>query len=331
MRLRAPLLVVPLMLAACSTTTDGPASPIAPAQLTPAPALDASASRQAVVEFIEAYRASPQEGIGPLFSLVAGRNLAEWVRWLNVQHREFEGGIQAISDVRDVEFVGAISEEETSSAQVGLSASVIFTFSPIGDDPIELVRVLDGPVTLVRTAPATYRVFDLLRNGVPMSDGIISFRNQQRTRGDVTVRMDSLFMFPPNWQFNIIIENRSDVDLVLDPAGAALFVEGADGFERVDGVVTGSLEVVPAGAAIDGLMVFSRTALRVPARRPRHGCSSSPSHRRGLGTGRTQLAPSPASQVSTPWLARLSASLLRSRGICSYVTRSNPAASPRAS
>ena len=256
MRRCASILAVPLFLTACTTTTVGPASPIAPAQVTPGPALDASASRQAVVEFIEAYRASPQQGIGPLLGLVAGPDLAEWVRWLDVQHREFDGAIEAISDVRDVEFVGTISEEETTSAQVGLSASVIFTFSPSGDDPIELVRVLDGPVTLVRTAPATYRVFDLLRNGVPMSDGIVPFRNQQRTRGDVTVRLDSLFMFPPNWQFNIIIENRSEVDLVLDPAGAALFVEGSDGFERVDGVVTGSLKVVPAGTAIEGLMVF---------------------------------------------------------------------------
>jgi hypothetical protein len=255
MRRRVPLLAV-LVLAACAPTPTGPASPIAPAQVTPGPALEASASRQAVVEFIEAYRASPQEGIGPLFSLVAGPDLAEWVRWLDVQHREFDGAIEAISDVRDVEFVGAISDEETTSAQVGLSASVIFTFSPIGDDPIELVRVLDGPVTLVRTAPANYRVFDLLRNGVPMSDAIVSFRNQQRTRGDVTVRLDSLFMFPPRWQFNIIIENRSDVDLVLDPAGAALFVEGADGFARIDGDVTGSLLLVPAGTAIDGLMAF---------------------------------------------------------------------------
>jgi len=256
MRRRLPLLSLVLVLAACANTTAGASSPIAPAQVVPGPALDASASRRAVVRFIEAYRASPQEGIGPLFSVVAGRDLAEWVRWLGVQHREFEGGIAAVSDVRDVEFVGAISEEDTTSTQVGLSASVIFTFSPVDDDPIELVRVLDGPVTLVRTAPATYRVFDLLRNGVPMSDGIASFRNQQRTDGDVTVRLDSLFMFPPFWQFNIIVENRSGRDLQLDPAGAALFVEGVDGFERIDGSVTGSLELVPAGAAIDGLMVF---------------------------------------------------------------------------
>ncbi len=245
-----------VVLAGCSPDAVGPASPIAPAQLNPGPALDASASRRAVVEFVEAYRASPQQGVDPLLGLVAGRDLAEWVRWLDVQHREFEGDIEGISDVRDVEFVGAISDEESTSAQVGLSASVVFTFTPSGDEPIQLVRVLDGPVTLVRTAPATFRVVDLLRNGVPMSDGIVSLPNQQRTEADVTVRLTSLFMFPPYWQFNVIVENRGAKDLVLDPAGAALFVEADDGFDRVDGSITGSLEVVPAGSAVDGLMVF---------------------------------------------------------------------------
>jgi hypothetical protein len=253
---RSAYVLTLVVLAACSQDTVGPSSPIAPAQVTPGPALDASASRRAVVEFVEAYRASPHQGVDPLFGLVAGRELAEWVRWLDVQHREFEGEIEAISDVRDVEFVGAISDEESTSAQVGLSASVIFTYTPSDDDPIQLIRVLDGPVTLVRTAPATFRVVDLLRNGVPMSDGIVPFPNEQRTEADVTVRLTSLFMFPPFWQFNIIIENRGAADLRLDPAGAALFVETADGFERVNGSITGSLEAIPAGAAVDGLMVF---------------------------------------------------------------------------
>jgi hypothetical protein len=158
--------------------------------------------------------------------------------------------------VRDVEFVGAISDEDTTSAQVGLSASVIFTYTPSDEEPIQLIRVLDGPVTLVRTAPATFRVVDLLRNGVPMSDGIVSFPNERRTQSDVSVRLISLFMFPPFWQFNVMVENRGATDLELDPSRAALFVETADGFDRVNGSITGSLQTVPAGAAVDGLMVF---------------------------------------------------------------------------
>lgn len=256
MRTRALLLPPLLLLAACSPELEGPAAPIAQAQVTPGPALDAGAAREAVVSFIEAYRASPEQGVLPLARLVAGQELASWVRWLAVQHREFEGTIEAASDVRDVEFIGTLEAGRADGAQVGLSASVTFAFEPAGDDPLELVRVLDGPVTLVRTDPGAYSVVDLFRNGVPMSDGIEVFRKQESSQSGVTVRLDSLFMFPPNWQFNLVVINDSEVGVVLDPGGAALFVDSGDGFERLDGVITPSLRVVGPGQTVDGLMVF---------------------------------------------------------------------------
>jgi hypothetical protein len=244
--MRPRALLVPaclLVLGACAPELTGPATPIAEAQVTPAPALEASASRQTVVDFIEAYRASPNEGIGPLAQLVAGEELAAWVRWLDVQHREFEGTIDGAADVRDVEFIGTVQARRALGAQVGLSASVTFVFEPDDAEPIELVRVLDGPVTLVRTEPGRYRVLEL-------------FRNEERTESGITVRLDSLFMFPPRWQFNLIVGNRTGHDLVLDPDGAALFEDTGSGFERVDGVITPSLTIVPAGGTVDGLMVF---------------------------------------------------------------------------
>jgi hypothetical protein len=91
---------------------------------------------------------------------------------------------------------------------------------------------------------------------VPMSDSIEVFRNHERAAGGVSVRLDSLFMFPPNWQFNVVVRNLGSHDVVLDPDGAALFVDRGDGFERIQGVITSSLDVVPAGEAVDGLMVF---------------------------------------------------------------------------
>jgi hypothetical protein len=256
MRTRAILVPVLLSLAACSPELEGPAAPIAAAQVTPGPALDAGAARKAVVSFVEAYRASADQGVVSLASLVAGQELGEWVRWLDVQHREFDGTIEAVSDVRDVEFIGTVEARRAIAAQVGLSASVTFMFDPVDDDPIELVRVLDGPVTLVRTDLGAYRVVDLSRNGVPMSDGIEVFRDEERAEAGVRVRLDSLFMFPPNWQFNVVVTNRTDEDVLLDPSGAALFVEAGDGFERVDGIITSSLDVVPAGGSVEGLMVF---------------------------------------------------------------------------
>jgi hypothetical protein len=257
-RPRLLILVAPVLIAAtaCSSESRGPVAPIAPAQLTPGPALDASAARQTVVDFVEAYRASPEQGVGPLFALVAGEELAEWVRWLDVQHREFEGEIEGASDVRDVEFVGSVMARRSAAAQVGLSASVTFNLAPIDGEDREVVRVLDGPVTLVRTDVGDFRVFDLLRNGVPMSDGIEPFTREQRTEDGVTVRLESLFMFSPLWQFNVTVSNTTDEDVVLDPTGAALFLERGEEFERVDGQLTNSLAIVPAGTTIDGQMVF---------------------------------------------------------------------------
>jgi hypothetical protein len=261
MRARAALVIVPVLgsaiaLAACGQEPLGPAAPIAPAQLAPGPALEASAARQAVVEFVEAYRESPDQGIRRLRQLVIGPDLQSWVRWLDVQHREFDGTIESAADVRDVEFIGAVTARRIPLASVGLSASVVFRFDPPDDDPIDLVRVLDGPVTLIRTAAGTYRVEDLLRNGVPMSDSIQLFRHQVRTEGGVTVHLDSLFMFPPKWQFNVVIENATPHDVSLDPDGAALFVDRGDGFERLEGALTASLSTVPAGETAEGLMVF---------------------------------------------------------------------------
>ncbi|HJU57464.1 MAG TPA: hypothetical protein VJ774_01855 [Actinomycetota bacterium] len=208
------------------------------------------------MDFVEAYRASPDQGVGPLIGLIAGEELAEWVRWLDVQHREFDGEIDGVSDVRDVEFVRTLTARRASAAQVGLSASVTFTFAPLDDDPFELVRVLDGPVTLLRTDVGNFRVLDLLRNGVPMSDGIEPFTGEHRSEDGVTVRLESLFMFSPLWQFNVTVSNTTDEDVLLDPAGAALFIARGDGFDRVDGTLTDSLTFVPAGSTIDGLMVF---------------------------------------------------------------------------
>jgi hypothetical protein len=259
MRVRAAfVLLSAIVFAACADETVGPAAPIAPAQLTPAPALDASAAREAVVQFVEAYRDSPTDGIDPLMALVAGPDLATWARWLNVQNTEFDGTIQGAADVRDVEFVGALSTPRASGASVGLSASVAFRFSPTSDKPFEYVRILDGPVTLVRTSPGSYRVLDLVRDGVPMSDSIQPFRNQTRTEDGITVKMDSLFMFIPNWQFNVIVENNTAHDVQLAEDGAVLFVDRGDGFDRVGGTVavTPSLMTIPAGQTVEGLVAF---------------------------------------------------------------------------
>ena len=64
-------------------------------------------------------------------------------------------------------------------------------------------------------------------------------------------------MFPPKWQFNVIVENATSHDIALDPdAARPCSSTAADGFERVEGTLTPSLLTVPAGGSVEGLMVF---------------------------------------------------------------------------
>jgi hypothetical protein len=253
--MRRPLGIALLLafVGACAAQPEGPADPIAIEQFSAGTALDASASRQAVVDFVDAYAASPTEGAGALANLVAGPKLSSWVRWLSVQHREFTGTIAATADIRDVEFVGEVATQKaTTAAQVGLSASVTFEFSPDGADAFDRARILDGPVTLVRADTGAYLVYDLSRDGVPMSAGIQLFEDQLARQDHVRVRMDSLFMFSPNWQFNVVIENLGTEPIIIDPETAGLYVDG----DRVEGVTTDSLVEVAPGETVDGILAF---------------------------------------------------------------------------
>lgn len=245
-----------LVLVACGPDPQGPQAPIAMEQVVEAPALDASAARQAVVDFVDAYAASPTEGVGALAQLVVGPELGSWVRWLNVQHREFGGSIDAVADVRDVEFIGSVDARRAMGAQVGLSASVTFLFEPLDEEAFERARILDGLVTLLQTEKGSYRVIDLQRDGVPMSAGIELFREETRSEGAAEATLDSLFMFPPNWQFNVVVRNSGGTPLILEPDLVGLYVEGAAGFERLEPVITGSLAVVPPGMDAEGILAF---------------------------------------------------------------------------
>jgi hypothetical protein len=250
------LLGTALAVVACAPAPEGPVAPIAMEQFADVPALDASSARQAVVDFVDAYAASPTEGVGALAQLVVGPQLASWVRWLNVQHREFTGSIDAVADVRDVEFIGSIEARRARGAQVGLSASVTFLFEPLDDDAFERARILDGPVTLLETQRGSYRVIDLQRDGVPMSSAIELFRDETRSEGSVEITLDSLFMFPPNWQFNVVVRNSGPDPIVLDPDLAGLYVDGVEGFERLEPVFTASLAAVPPGLEAEGILAF---------------------------------------------------------------------------
>jgi hypothetical protein len=141
-------------------------------------------------------------------------------------------------------------------AQVGLSASVTFLFEPLDEEAFERARILDGLVTLLQTEKGSYRVVDLQRDGVPMSAGIELFREETRSEGAAEATLDSLFMFPPNWQFNVVVRNSGGTPLILEPDLVGLYVEGAAGFERLEPVITGSLALVPPGMDAEGILAF---------------------------------------------------------------------------
>jgi hypothetical protein len=246
-----------LFLVSCSPQTTGPTAPIALEQATPAPALAGGAARQTVIEFVEAYAAASGDGGAALHELVTGDELENWVRWLGVQNAQFPGRVEGISDVRSVAFLGTTKTERALGAQVNLGASIRFSYSPAQGDPFDRTRFLDGAVTLVSLAPGDWRVLDLTRDGVPMSDGIEIFSDEVRTEGDILVRLDSLFMFTPNWQFNVVVENRSSDEIRLDPEGTALFVRtGAGEFERVDGAISPALARIPGGTGVQSPLSF---------------------------------------------------------------------------
>lgn len=247
-----------LTLASCAPAPRGPDAPIALEQVAAAPALTSGATRQTVLEFLDAYTQTPADGGAALAELVAGRELQRWAFWLAVQNAQFPGSIEGTHDVRMVDFVGATpTEEEALGAQVDLGASVTFGFSPAGGEPFERTRILDGPATLVSTRAGDWRVLDLTRDGVPMSDGIELFADEVRTDAGLSVRLDSLFMFAPSWQFNVVVENRTSSTVRLDRDATGLYVRATGGgFERLDGAISPALATLPAGAGVQSLLSY---------------------------------------------------------------------------
>jgi hypothetical protein len=256
---RAPILVVlvSLALGACARAPDGPQAPIALEQSGAAPALAGGAARQTVLEFVDAYASTPRDGGASLGDLVAGPELERWVFWLAVQNAQFPGTVEGSRDLRAVHFVGTAPANRGLGARVEVGASVTFDYAPTEGEAFSRSRILDGPVTLVSTRPGDWRVLDLTRDGVPMSNGIELFEDETRADGGMSVRLDSLFMFTPNWQFNVIVENRTADEVRLDPTATGLYVrEAAGAFERLDGAVSPALDVLPAGTGVQSVLSY---------------------------------------------------------------------------
>jgi len=134
---------------------------------------------------------------------------------------------------------------------------VTFTYDPADGEPFDRTRIMDGPVTLLRTGTAQWRVVDATRDGQSMDDGIHLFQDLSMASLGVTVSLHSLFAFTPAWQFNVTVVNGTGGLIRFEPKGLALLVrrQGAPP-QRARGVYTQALIALPSGFDAEGLVGF---------------------------------------------------------------------------
>lgn len=249
--LAAAMLTAILLAGACSSAPGRPAAPNAMEQVLPAAALDVAAIRSTALAFVRAYADTASDQGLALSRLVVGPTLSEWTRWLAVQNGQFDGTIAGDAQIEDATFVAIASTERYDAAQVLLRASVTFRYRPFGAEPFERTRVLDGPMTLVRTGLEDWRVIDLTRDGLALSDGVRDLGDERVTADGLTVELHSAFLFTAGWQFNVTVENATGGPARLD--GVTL----TTGAGRVDGVATGPLLSIPRATGAIGILAFA--------------------------------------------------------------------------
>ncbi len=254
-RLLVPIAIL-LALAACGPTLKGPAQTDALEQVSGGTGLDIVSARQAALDFVEAYAHASEDGGKVLLSLVDGSKLRSWVHWLAVQNGAFPGTIAATADVGSLRFVSTGSIGGVPGAEVDLGASLTLDYRPQGAAAFSVTRSLDGPMTLIRVGTGDWRVIDATRDGQPMDSAIQVLKKVEQAQQGVTVTVDSVFMFAPRWQFNVIVHNASSSPLALDTAATAVYVKQPGGsYEPTKKTaITPSLVTIAPGATIQGLV-----------------------------------------------------------------------------
>jgi hypothetical protein len=257
MRRALILLALLLALPACSPTLEGPTAPIAQEEVAAGLGLDVAAARQTAIDFLTAYAHATEDRGERLAALVTGPKLTAWVHWLNVQNDQFDGTIAGAVDLRSVAFVDTFIVQNVAGAQVNLGASVTFTYRPAGAASFDRARILDGPLTLIETGAARWKVFDVTRDGQSMDGGIQLFQDLSQVKERVTVQVSSLFMFTPNWQFNVVVRNRSGGAIRLSAKDLSLDVHRQGGPpRRAGGAYSEELGTLSSDASVQGLLAF---------------------------------------------------------------------------
>jgi hypothetical protein len=249
--------LVLLAATSCSPSLEGASQPLAQEQVGAGLGLDVASARRTALDFVNAYAHTTEDDGARLSALVVGPKLTAWVHWMTVQNQQFDGTISGIGDVRLVAFIDSFLVRNAVGGQVNLGASVTFTYEPADGQAFDRTRIMDGPVTLLRTGTAEWRVVDATRDGQSMDDGIQLFHDVSMASHGVTVSLHSLFMFTPAWQFNVTVVNRTGGLIRFEPDRLGLFVrrQGAPA-QRMEGVYTEALDAMPSGSDAEGLVGF---------------------------------------------------------------------------
>jgi hypothetical protein len=249
--------LVLLAATSCSPSLEGASQPLAQEQVGAGLGLDVASARRTALDFVNAYAHTTEDDGTRLSALVVGPKLTAWVHWMTVQNQQFDGTISGIGDVRSVAFIDSFLVRNAVGGQVNLGASVTFTYEPADGQAFDRTRIMDGPVTLLRTGTAEWRVVDATRDGQSMDDGIQLFHDVSMASHGVTVSLHSLFMFTPAWQFNVTVVNRTGGLIRFEPDRLGLFVrrQGAPA-QRMEGVYTEALDALPSGFDAEGLVGF---------------------------------------------------------------------------
>lgn len=220
-------------------------------------ALESVAIRETAVAFLEAYAGSGPEA-GPLAALVAGREMEDWVHWLEVRNVGVGGRLGGEADIRAVRVLRL--REDLAAAAV--DASVHFTFREGDGPPTPLTpRRFHGPMILVpTTGPGGWGVFDVVRDGRAMRDSIVLLDPPATARGQgLRVEVVSVHRFTSGTSVNLRIRNRRDEIAEVDVPHTVLQVNGR--FLGARAASVGLLAPLPAGSEREGVLEFPTVEL----------------------------------------------------------------------
>ena len=254
----AVLVAVYTTSAACGFSSEGgPTGPVTVNELEAAAALEEAAARTAAIAFLQAYVDAPHDGVARLRELSAARDLRRWARWLGVQNRELPGrqdGELELSAVGGSTRVPIEARPGDLVRDIEVDATAWFRLTPRTGEPLVTSRVLDGPVRVVHTGPGQWQVFEVTRDGVPLTREFEVLRPPITARsGGLTVTLDS-FVSVPVWQFDLIVHPEA-TPITLDASDAELIDRAGVVVARAN-VVTRSIAAPRRPGDVEGFVTF---------------------------------------------------------------------------